>query len=150
MSDRVLIIEDDDYYAPQYLETMVARLDTADLVAEAPTHYYHVRERKHMDCKNRIHGSLFQTGMRRSVLPKLHYLCTQASYFLDLGLFCAIRNRVLFPLSNTSLGMKGLPGRNGIGMGHFVRGSAWLPDPSLTWLRGRIGEDAECYENYGT
>jgi glycosyltransferase involved in cell wall biosynthesis len=148
-AEKILFIEDDDYYAPGYVETMVARLELSDLVGELDSHYYHVGTRMWRNCKNRGHGSLFQVGIRRGLIPKLQAFCKEASYFLDLGLFGAVRSRKLFPASTLSLGMKGMPGRQGIGIGHnTVRSRLWNPDPDLTWLTERIGADVEFYKPY--
>ena len=147
-SDKVLIIEDDDYYAPEYVERMVQRLDEASMVAETGTYYYHVRQRRYMDCRNSKHGSLFQTGLRRAILPKLQALCSTASYFLDLGIWSEVADRKLFPPSRLSLGVKGMPGRAGIGMGHREHPN-WAPDLELDFLKDYIGGgNAQRYAPY--
>jgi hypothetical protein len=45
------------------------------------------------------------------------------------------------------VGMKGLPGREGIGIGHNPNGP-WTVDPALRILREWIREDVEFYQEY--
>lgn len=46
----VFIIEDDDYYSPNYLRMMVAYLNDYDLVGEANSLYYDVTNKTYNEC----------------------------------------------------------------------------------------------------
>ena len=59
--DRIVIIEDDDYYSPEYLENVSKWLEKADLVGECNSRYYNVKNRNWMRCGNLKHCSLMST-----------------------------------------------------------------------------------------
>lgn len=69
--EYVFVIEDDDYYGPDYLSTMVGRLQHADLVGEFGAKYYYIRESRYRHRLDEKHSSLCRTGMRNSVIPAL-------------------------------------------------------------------------------
>ncbi|NOX54094.1 MAG: glycosyltransferase family 2 protein [Planctomycetes bacterium] len=48
--DKVVFVEDDDWYAPEYLAQMVRWLDQTDLVGETGARYYHLPTRRHHLC----------------------------------------------------------------------------------------------------
>ncbi len=141
--DRILIVEDDDWYAPDYFEIMAARLEESALVGERDTPYYHIAGR-YLVNPNERHGSLFQTGMRGSILPCLESACARGERFLDITLFRDGDGK-LFPSSGRSVGIKGLPGRPGIGMGHR-HWMGWQEDRDSKVLRQWVGADAEAYK----
>jgi hypothetical protein len=45
-----------------------------------------------------------------------------------------------------TVGIKGLPGRPGIGAGHRMKG---ISDPKLAVLKKRIGDDSAAFAMYG-
>ncbi len=148
--DKILIFQDDDFYAPGYLGLMSQRLEEAALVGEKETVYYHVGRRGYHVNRNKIHASLCQTGMRREMLPALTAICERGEKFIDLKLFAAGNGRSkLYEQTFSSIGIKGLPGRPGIGIGHRPRGLPWIADPDLKMLSKWIGADAGAYEEFG-
>ena len=144
--DKVLIIEDDDWYAPTYLETMAWRLEAAPLVGEYPGRYYNVRSRMWMDCGNDKHASLFQTGIRAKYLPLLKGVC-ESGALIDVALWGTAGEKQLFG-GNETVGIKGLPGRPGQGWPHRHGGELMTPDPDLELLCWWIGEDARAYREF--
>lgn len=67
----VLVIEDDEHYAPVYVEEMAWRLSRHDLVGECKARYYNVVERRwSIMTENNAHASLCRTGLRASLLPE--------------------------------------------------------------------------------
>lgn len=154
---RVVLWEDDDWYASQWLETCYDRLERADLVAERQSLYYHVPNRTYRMFTNPEHGSMFQTALRPAARLALEVLCresqrvTDGSYLLDVRLWKLFQRR--FPNHKTeradhsglAVGMKGLPGRKGTGMGHLGRGQDWTEDPGGLKLVDLVGEDAFWY-----
>ena len=144
--EAVMIIEDDDYYAPDYLSAMLDRLDAAPLVGEAETIYYHVGIPGYTINRNTRHSSLFQTAFKRELIPEVETICRRLPRFADIELWREIGGRV-FQQSLSSIGMKGLPGRPGIGIGH-KRQRGWIQDPEFKTLRKWIGEDAEAYRGF--
>ena len=157
LGGKILFIEDDDYYAPDYLSLVDQWLDEAALVGETHTRYYNVRCRSWHVCANKHHSSLCQTGFRAEILPLVVNACSGREQFLDMTLWSVAAERGrLHPFdphfspsahSGLCIGMKGLPGRLGIGMGH-KRTKRWTPDPDMSMLRSWIGGDHLEYAGY--
>lgn len=144
--DRIVAWEDDDHYAPTYVETMVRRLDEAALVGEFPSRYYNVRDRRWRDCGNSDHASLCQTAMRAETLPALKRICEQQQW-IDMALWPRVADKKLFP-GHENVGIKGMPGRPGQVRAHRIT-IGMSSDPDLSALRSWIGEDAEVYRRFG-
>ncbi len=143
---RLLIIEDDDHYAPDWLSTASAALSAGELIGETRARYYNLTTRYWREHGNEHHASLCATGVAGPALRMLHDCCLLPTRFIDLTLWRNYRGRRQLLSGHRVTGMKGLPGRAGIGIGHaqdFVRGSR--PDPQGAVLRGWIGGDAEAY-----
>ena len=119
--EHVLILEDDEYYAPGYVEAMTRALDGYTLAGIMCSKYYHIPSGKYAMIGNRTHASLAETGFRRSFLPVFRATLDGDSY-LDLRLWKSPHqgHRHLFLDEQASLycGIKGLAGRSGIGLGH--------------------------------
>ncbi len=152
-SEKVLIIEDDDWYAPNYLEVMSQHLDRFELVGEGHSFYYHLGERLYRPCGNERHASLCQTGFRRSaVLQSLNSVCESTDKFVDLRLwkyFVGKRKVFVSSPGPIALGIKGLPGRPGQTMGWRPKhGSIWKADASFEVLRQFIAGDIEHYQAF--
>ncbi|WP_414490531.1 glycosyltransferase family A protein [Stenotrophomonas maltophilia] len=141
--ERLVIIEDDDWYAPDWLTTVAAELEHAELVGEHRARYYNVEQRRGRQLANTGHASLCSTAMRGSALRDFADACRVRPKFIDLELWRRPRDRRLFG-GHRVVGIKGLPGRGGIGMGHDpdFKGEA---DASGDLMRGWVGEDAEEY-----
>lgn len=163
LGDKILFIEDDDYYAPGYLDRMDHWLDEAQLVGEKHTRYYNVQCRSWHISANKCHSSLCQTGFRAGMLPLIRDVCRQGNRFLDMLIWSAAAERGKLypfhprfnpgPVSGLCIGIKGLPGRPGIGMGHRPqppRRQRWNDDADMSTLQGWIGQDAAAnYAKYG-
>lgn len=116
-SERLVIIEDDDYYAPGWLETVDKQLDKAQLVGETNARYYNVGKRIGKEMQNKTHSSLCSTAMRDQAIETFRSVCRPKIQFIDILLWQAHSDCHLFP-GHQVVGIKGLPGRQGIGMGH--------------------------------
>ena len=144
--EKVVIVEDDDYLAPEYLETMARWLDEAELAGSCPAIYYDVRGRALRRLRNAKHASLGQTGFRQSLAPQLTELCRQGRPFVDLELWrhCAAKRHLAANEAGKGhplhVSMKCLPGEPGIGMGHRMRSAQ--PDADFALLRAMIGPEA--------
>ena len=150
--DCILFVEDDDWYAPGYLKSMYEALQSHDLVGEFPARYYHVPTRQYSAQGNRQHASLCQTGIRRSMLSLLEDICrTQTSEFIDVRLwrsqFFQFTSKSKLLETKYCVGMKGLPGRAGIGIGHRPERNPrmWVNDQNLSVLTSWIGSDCQLY-----
>jgi hypothetical protein len=144
--EGIFIIEDDDYYKPIYLEKMVPRLFEVQAAGERNTVYYNVHYRTYFVNPNTGHSSLFQTAFTIEALPIfVKYL---GEKFIDMIFWSHLTNVNLFNDSNLSIGIKGMPGRYGIGAGHtrlrhMPRDSDWHQLIRLIGI-----DDARLYYKY--
>lgn len=116
--DAVFIIEDDDYYTPKYLSVMTAALKGFDVVGEIQTVYYNVQLKSERRCVNTKHSSLFQTAFTPKMISLFEEVLTYQEKYIDISFFKEAKNIQFLKGLNLSVGIKGLPGRGGIGNGH--------------------------------
>ena len=120
--DVVLIMEDDEYYAPEYIDTMVRALDSHVITGIAKAKYYHLPTGGYYQNANDRHASLAETAFRTSILPEISRIVNEKDDpFIDIRIWKKfLPLGKLFEDTNLPLycGMKGLPGRAGIGGGH--------------------------------
>lgn len=151
--DKVLFIEDDDHYSADFVAVMAAELENGVTIAgNRDTPYYHLPSRRYRMMMNQQYASLCQTAIRAEELPVLAYVCKEGGDFIDQRLWQRAGNRSLrvgLPTGRV-VGMKGLPGRPGIGIGHRPdsRPQEWTADPELKVLREWIGSDIELYREF--
>jgi hypothetical protein len=144
--DMIVILEDDEYYAPGYLAAFAAQLTSHEVVGIRCSKYYHLPTGRWANIGNHKHASLAQTGFRSSFLPSFAKALAGDTY-LDIRLWRAIGSRgFLFGDERGSLylGIKGLPGRPGIGMGHNPK-MYRCTDPHRSILRQYTGADSQIY-----
>ncbi len=141
--EYVFFIEDDEYYAPTYIEQMLERLKNFELVGIGRSKYYHVPTRGYKQHQNMDHASLAQTACRKSFLTTINSLLDGDS-FLDIRIWKA-GSGLIFHDDKGSLycGMKGMPGREGIGYGHKRKPYAYI-DQDLSVLRSWVAD----YQDY--
>lgn len=115
---KLLILEDDDCYLPKYVQTMIDALDTDDLVGEYDSRYYNVKTKR---CKimpgKGHHASLMCTGMKGPALELFKKVC-EVGTRIDMNLWKKFRGAKKLYHRNFAVGIKGMPGREGIGVGH--------------------------------
>lgn len=146
--DRILFIEDDDWYSPDYLQSMASYFHNAPIVGESRARYYHLPSRRFRIFDNLARASLCQTGVWSSEISTLEKICEQHSDFIDVRLWEAVSSRYL-RASRMCIGIKGLPGRPGIGIGHRPENDgSWHQDPTLEVLRLWVGNDINNYKEY--
>lgn len=152
--DKVAILDDDDWFAPGYLESVNNALDVAPLVGSCPGLYYRLDMKRWRNMKNIHHCSLTQTGFTRDVFPTVEQACKRLnSPYVDMWLWAhwphtlkkeyhIYNNPETAPLM---VGLKGIPWSlmRGAGLGHSDRSG--IPDPHLLKLKKWIGED---WRNY--
>lgn len=149
-TSAIFCMEDDDYYSPEYLETYVKLLDTFSLVGEGNNKYYYVPGKCFKEMNNYVHTSLsslaFRSGMLSTFLEALH----SGEVFFDTVLWDLVRKQrissLLFTNHNLSIGIKGLPGRPGIGVGHTPE--KYESDPFFTKLDEWCKESANNYMEF--
>jgi len=145
---KVVVMEDDDWYHADYLRVMDAALDLYSLVGQGEAVYYHYPSAMWYRHPNLRHASLSQTAFTTEAAAVLTEVCAQADTpYVDMALWKHLPNkrRVLPGSPPLSIGMKGLPGRHGLGFGH-APDHKFLPDPDGRLLRGFIGDDYAVYE----
>lgn len=129
-TDKVIFWEDDEYYAPTYLEIMLEQLKKAAIVGMGCAKYYHLPTGGYELHGNMKHASLSQTAFNMSVINIIKK-CVDMGMEKD-WLDCNIWREAVEKKSMTSLifrdseiptfvGIKGLPGRFGIGIGHNAK-----------------------------
>lgn len=136
----VAIIEDDDYYSPDWLTKVASELQHAELVGECMARYYNTATRRARELRNSAHASLCSTAMHGKALRTFRDVCHTSPKFIDLHLWRKHKPSRLFT-GGRVVGLKGLPGRGGIGMGH-ARDFAGVRDTDGAILRKWIGEEA--------
>lgn len=142
--EAIFVIEDDDYYKPMYLTTMVEKLKGFDIAGELYTVYYNVLLRSWLRNGNMYWSSLFQTVFTPAVIPVLERMYQQK--YIDCHLFPAIERKNMFKSNDLGVGIKGQDGRGGIGAGHKELAS-YIPDPHGVKLYELIGDDVKYYIN---
>ncbi len=146
--DAVLVIlEDDDAYLPDHITTVLAALDRAELAGERVARYYNVATRRHQTIPSAFHASLASTACRGAGLLLLKRLCSEGSRRIDMDLWRGFTGRKELLDTGNVVGIKALPGRGGIGVGH--RDTFGTPDPSGQVLAEWIGaERAAAYDGF--
>lgn len=143
--NAVFIIEDDDYYSPRYLRCVIDKLGNNRIIGETNTIYYNVARKGWGRNKNTRHSSLFQTAFIPDVIPLFEHICDNSPKFIDVQLWNSVYSpRLLFTGENLAIGIKGQPGRPGIGVGHKVTYPI-NPDSDYAKLKELIGEDYKYY-----
>jgi glycosyltransferase involved in cell wall biosynthesis len=141
--EKILFIEDDDWYGPEYVAHMVEALDQAPLAGQTPSRYYNVAARKWRLYEGGRHASLCQTGIRTNLLPDLHAALRTGA--IDMHLWARAGTLGLLWQAMDVVGIKGMPGRKGIGVGHRPS-EKWHDDLDLQQLTAWIGaQDAGLY-----
>lgn len=147
---KIIIIEDDEYYAPKYIETLTKKLDEHEVVGICQSKYYFLPTGGRARHANTIHASLAQTSFRSSFLPVLIHLTNQRlKHYIDICLWQIARaehnNHLFVDEPSLYCGIKGLPGREGIGIGHkeFMYGKG--RDTTRELLRAWVSKDWQVY-----
>lgn len=138
---RLVIIEDDDWYSPDWLAVVDEKLDKSELVGQGWNRYYNVKTGEIHIHENPNHASLCATAMRGGAIAAMKNICHRGVKLVDMQLWQHYANKRVFS-GQYVIGMKGLPGRPGIASGHRP---ANKPTGDLSdW----IGEDAKHYERF--
>lgn len=152
-SEKIVVIEDDDWYHPTYLETMSLLLNQSCVCGVANDSYYKLRSRRWQRMYNVNHASFAATGFRSwatfAVERAVNVLCTNnRSVFVDMYLWAEaqpmhdLRTKLIDNKADDGralhVGMKQMPGAAGLGMGHTDQGT---PDPAWSQLTAWVGPD---------
>jgi GT2 family glycosyltransferase len=144
--DKIIIIEDDEYYSPKYVEEMSKKLDEYDLVGIGKSKYYNMQGFKyyqHNGVAFADHASLAQTAFNKSLIPSI-LKKMNGDQFIDVRIWQGLRgNSNIFVDDKQSLyvGIKGMPGRKGIGSGHNINMEGYKDDKNKAVLKEWITND---------
>lgn len=142
----LIIMEDDDVYLPDHISNLAATLENYELVGEKDTRYYNVATRRCRIMPTSRHSSLCSVGVRGAALKRLKAICSSHKTAIDSNLWRGFKGKKILLDSANVVGIKGLPGRKGIGVGHS--GSFGSPDVE-NMLSSWIGEDrASVYQQF--
>lgn len=145
--DIIFPIEDDEYYAPNYIETMVEFLKHVSIAGISRARYYHVKIPGYKLLPNEKHAALSQTALRKDCLHLLKGAVNSGEFYFDGQLWHKARQiqkrSLLIANTNLSIGIKGLPGRTGLTPGHKEKD--YLYDANHAMLSSWIGADKLYY-----
>lgn len=144
-TDIAIVLEDDDCYLPNHIETTLKELETAELVGERMSRYYNVATKRWQLMPGTAHASLASVGVRGAALDLLRRICAGGTKTIDMDLWRGFTGNKRLTEHSNVVGIKGLPGRAGIGVGH--RSNFGTPDTDNT-LRKWLGDLAENYEAF--
>lgn len=153
--NKIIIIEDDEYYAPKYVAEMALKLDQYEIVGIGNAKYYHLNSGRYYRHGNMNRASLAQTAFRDSFLPEFKEILKMniGSPFIDARFWEKIggsgRGFIFVDDNNNSLyaAIKGLSGRSGV-VGHDPNSGKYqksCPDISRSILRQWIPKDYGIY-----
>lgn len=137
--EKVIVIEDDDWYAPNYVETILKWLYLSHLVGIKHARYYNLKSLHFFENENEVHSSLCTTAFRRRVTPRFVSVVKKCSAtqdpFVDMALWNdphTDEKRALYAASDLSCGLKSWPGTPNLG-GTLLKGP-WPRDLDGTQL----------------
>jgi hypothetical protein len=151
--DYLFILEDDDYYAPQYIQSYVDVMGSVDVVGLASAKYFHVKCGGWKVLGNDKHASLASTAVKKSAIPLMSKAVDSGELYMDMFLWADIhknnRSHALLGGVSTSVGIKGMPGRGGITPSHREMRD-YLIDSDCSVIKSWINEDYALYSPYCT
>src|SRR5690606_15729865 len=116
--DTCIIMEDDDCYLPDHISNVLSALESADLVGERVARYYNVATSRYKVIPGNFHASLASTAVKGEALAKLIEVCQRGSRRIDMDLWREFDGSKALLDTGNVIGIKGMPGRGGIGVGH--------------------------------
>lgn len=149
-ADVIFLIEDDDYYSPFYIETMMENWNkngNPNIFGIGETIYYHLALRGYNKTAHAGRASAFTTmitkeGILNMIWPKDNYA------FTDIEFWKHIQGKTFIPTGTLAIGIKGH--KNGTvfgGMGHRANERLYTNrDEGLVWLKNNV--DAESFVFY--
>jgi hypothetical protein len=151
--NAIVVIEDDDWYAANYLESVRRYLTDDALVGMRPTVYYRVNQSSYCAMATPARSSLFCTAFGHKVRPTVTAVCRTDQMFVDLAAWQTYRGPTVLWSQGAdrlaAIGIKGLPGRPGQSSGWRMDiQDGYADDPDNRWLRVQIGDDITAYAPY--
>lgn len=158
-NDAVFFIEDDDYYSPGYLGAMLNGLRSSQLCGLTTAKYFNASNLRWREITNGSHSSLCGTALRygdgiRALQEAIRRCEAKGSISVDVELWqvAALLRLKTLRLQDSAapltVGLKGLPGRKGLGIGHRPPSSWEVDSPDCAKLRSWLGDDFKLYERF--
>lgn len=152
--DVIFLIENDDYYAPNYIETQLNAWIEAgkpDLFGQRSTIYYHIKERGFFTMYHEQRSSAMSTLIK----PDLNFdWCPDDQPFTDTWLYSQLKYKLWQPKTPISIGIKHGVGMSGGGshateLERFTKPPFGTPDFNFKWLKSNVDPVSfEFYKNY--
>ncbi len=140
-----LIFEDDDIYLPGHITNVVAALEAYDLVGERVSRYYNVATKRYRERSEVWRASMCSTGVKGSAFEALYEICATHLSCLDVHLWFNYKGSKKLLNTRNVIGIKGMPGRRGIGTGHESSFGRPGPDVLSRWVGPKIAAQYESY-----
>lgn len=148
--EMIFFPEDDDFLAKDFFKDYAYFLERFDLCGEANCKYYYLPTHVYKEIGNYSHSSLISTAFNKNLLPIFEKALHSGEPYFDLKLWDYAKeekvNFMLFVNKNLSIGIKGMPGRKGIGLGHRPEG--WDSDPFGKKLMEWLPDNWQDYKPY--
>jgi|GEM_PF-374964 hypothetical protein len=138
-NDSVIVCEDDDWYAPEYIEKTANLLQKHDLVGQKKSLYYNIQNKTYRKFNHKDHACLCQTALKGKAVEKLREICRKSNKPIDITLWQSFKGHLTAAMD--VVGIKGLKGRGGIGIGHKMEGKK----DDWSYLESIIGKDVTNY-----
>ena len=152
-ADVIVVFEHDDWYRPDHIEVSLRGLQAAKATGSAWQRYYNLPSKSWVVMRN-VGSALCNTAFRSELVPQMRHAAERAleagSYAVDRLFWDSLPRAVqCITEEETVVGIKGLPGRAGLGLGHRPNAlRPWEHDASGVKLREWVGaEDAGVYEH---
>lgn len=127
--DCILLVENDDWYAPNYIETMVNQWNKAgqpEIIGTNYTIYYHIGINKHFTMNHQRRASAMNTLIK----PDLNFSwCVDKEPYTDLHLWKTLKGHTFNPPQIISIGIKHGVGKCG-GRNHTCSFHRYINDDS--------------------
>lgn len=118
--DLVFIVEDDDFYPPDYFQRFSSYFDSYEFFGDQHSLYYNVKNRTFRNFHHPYRASLFTTGFKISGLNLFDWP-SDTTPFLDIALWRYAKRRRKIFIDSGAVGIKGHgQGKTG-GKGHIMR-----------------------------
>jgi glycosyltransferase involved in cell wall biosynthesis len=82
--DKIIVMEDDDWYSPTYIDYMFQLLDKADLVGLGNLIFYYPSISKYMEKATIKQPAFAQTAFKKDLIPVIRQICEGAPKDFDL------------------------------------------------------------------
>jgi hypothetical protein len=146
--DVVLIMEDDDWYSPNYIKSMIEFWEIQgkpEIFGVEQTQYYHIKQGLHVELTHPGRASLMGTLLSAEGIKKITFP-EDSFVFLDIELWKQLKGKTFRTLPAIAVGIKHGIGSTG-GKGHLETFKGYSPDPEFKKLRQLIGDDSDFYIN---